>query len=88
VNKDSVILYVGEHNTNDIATLDRSDRWGNVLMALDREATGVRDRPTGERIRVMPAQIICCPMLPRYDQLSVETLGVASQAVGRDPSRR
>lgn len=65
MNKDSVILYVGEHKTNDIATLDRSDRWGNVLMALNREATGVRDRPTGERIRVMPAQIICCQAVGR-----------------------
>lgn len=41
VNKDSMILYVGEYNTNDIVTLDRPDRWESVLMVLDREATGV-----------------------------------------------
>jgi hypothetical protein len=56
-----MILYVGEHNTNDIVALNRSDRWESVLMVLDRETTGVSDRPTGERTRVMPAQIICCP---------------------------
>lgn len=41
VNKDSMILYVGEHDTNDIVALDRSDRWESMLMVLDREATGV-----------------------------------------------
>lgn len=43
-----MILYVGEHNTNDIVTLDRSDRWENVLMALDCEAPGSGIDPQGK----------------------------------------